>query len=115
MAATTTSKSARAAPRPWSAAAAASFTSTTRKNIVWTTNGIHNTIYFTTEIGQAARAPGELVLNLLTGTGINPWGGTINVQRVDNIYASGVNNTYIVLNNEGDTVGGDPYCWAAIR
>ena len=44
------------------------------------------------------------MLNLLTGAGVNPWGGTLSVTNVDNVTVGSVNGEYIVANNDGDTI-----------
>ena len=76
------------------------------KNIVWTTTGSDNALVFDAEEGTYNAPSGELVLNLATGTGTNPWGGTLSFQGVDQVaigYLAG-DNEYIICNNNGDTI-----------
>jgi hypothetical protein len=77
-----------------------------QKNVVWTNSGAAsgNTLFFQPDIGTITKSPVELVLNLLTGAGDNPWGGTLSVTKVDNVTVGSVNGEYIVANNDGDTI-----------
>ena len=76
------------------------------KSVVWTNNGgaAANWLFFAPFVGVIDPAPNELVLNLLTGQGSNPYGGTLQVSRVDNIDVGSVNGVYIVANNDGDQI-----------
>jgi hypothetical protein len=78
------------------------------KNVIWTSEGANNSIDLNPEMGAEVPAPGDLVLNLLTGVGTNPFGGTLNVQHVNNIYGDfpGAAGEYIICNNDGDIING---------
>jgi hypothetical protein len=77
------------------------------KNVVWTTTGTHNALVFAWEEGTGAGpATGLLLLNLQTGTGINPWGGTLSFQGVDQVAVGEIANEYVLCNNDGDTING---------
>ncbi len=77
------------------------------KNVVWDENGTRNTLSFQPQLTPTGfvGASGALVLNLLTGEGTNPYGGTLDVQNVDNVIGIEANGAYIVCNNDGDTIG----------
>ena len=77
------------------------------KNVIWDENGTGNTLSFEPQITPAGftGASGALVLNLLTGQGTNPYGGTLSVEHVDNVIGIEANGAYIVGNNDGDTIG----------
>jgi hypothetical protein len=74
------------------------------KNIDWTTTGTGNALVFDAEQGDNIQTPGILFLNLATGTGTNPWGGTLSVQGVDQVSVGSIGGEYIVCNNAGDTI-----------
>ena len=75
------------------------------KNVVWTTTGTGNSLVFDAEAGAYYAPSGSLFLNLATGTGSNPWGGTLSFQGVDQIAVGALaGDEYIVCNNDGDTI-----------
>jgi hypothetical protein len=76
-----------------------------QKNVVWTNYSAAsgNWLFFQPYRGGVSSA-GELVLNLLTGEGSNPSGGTLQVSRVDNVDVGYADGVYIVANNDGDQI-----------
>jgi hypothetical protein len=74
------------------------------KNIDWATTGTGNALVFDAEQGGNIHATGMLFLNLATGTGTNPWGGTLAFQGVNQVAVGEVGGEYIVCNNAGDTI-----------
>jgi autotransporter passenger strand-loop-strand repeat protein len=75
------------------------------KNIVWTTTSADNALVFDAEAGSNSAPSGELFLNLITGTGSNPWGGTLSFQSVDQVAVGNILGTeYIICNNDGDAI-----------
>jgi len=74
------------------------------KNIVWTTTGTNNALVFDGQQGTNIETSGILFLNLATGSGINPWGGTLSVQGVNQVAAGIIGGEYIIANNNGDTI-----------
>jgi hypothetical protein len=74
------------------------------KNVIWEDNSGGNAIDFAPELGSGQGAATQgLVLNLLTGEGINPFGGTLQISGVDNVQGAGTSE-YIVANNNGDQI-----------
>jgi hypothetical protein len=73
------------------------------KNIDWTTAGTNNVLVFDSE-SQAEPTSGLLFLNLATGTGTNPYGGTLSFQGVDQVSVGQIGGEYIICNNAGDTI-----------
>jgi phage tail protein X len=59
---------------------------------------------FDAEQGNNIQATGLLFLNLATGTGTNPWGGTLAFQGVNQVAVGEVGGEYILCNNAGDTI-----------
>jgi hypothetical protein len=88
------------------------------KNVIWNNLGpaSGNRLFFEQFEGTLTRAPGELVLNLLTGIGTNPWGGTLQVNNVDTIAVGsiGTGGEYIICNNDGDTINPSFFQFAAV-
>jgi hypothetical protein len=80
-----------------------------QKNIVWENAGPanENVLFFQPFEGLVPKAPNELVLDLLTGAGQNPFGGTLQVSNVDNVNVGNINGEYIIANNDGDTINGN--------
>jgi hypothetical protein len=56
-----------------------------------------------TEAGSA-QTSGILFLNLATGTGTNPWGGTLSFQGVDQVSVGVIGGEYVVCNNADDAI-----------
>src|SRR5262249_38819197 len=54
--------------------------------------------------GTVTTAPHALVLNLQTGLGTNPYGGTLALSNVHNVQVGSVSGVYIVGDNSGDTL-----------
>src|SRR5262249_35965531 len=77
-----------------------------QKKIRWTSQGAGHGLVFPPFTGIVPNAPGILTLNLLSGVGVNPWGGTLNVRNVDKVTVGSVGGEYIVCNNDGDTING---------
>jgi hypothetical protein len=77
-----------------------------QKNVVWTTTGKGNALVFDAQAGSNIMTSGVLFLNLITGAGTNPWGGTLQVQGVDQIAVGNIGGEYIIANNDGDTING---------
>ncbi|MBV9861795.1 MAG: Hint domain-containing protein [Alphaproteobacteria bacterium] len=75
------------------------------KNLVWE-NGSGNTVTFEPYFGLVPTAPGQLTLDLQTGQGTNPYGGTLQVSGVDNVIGGSESSEYILANNDGDNIQG---------
>src|SRR5262249_20062629 len=75
------------------------------KNLVWNAHaGSGNTLQLVTQNGTVTTAPHALVLNLQTGLGTNPYGGTLALSNVHNVQVGSVSGVYIVGDNSGDTL-----------
>jgi hypothetical protein len=74
------------------------------KDVAWSTTGTGNALVFDAEQGNNIHATGTLFLNLATGTGTNPWGGTLAFQGVNQVSVGVIGGEYIVCNNAGDTI-----------
>jgi hypothetical protein len=76
-----------------------------QKNIFWNDTGTDNALVFDAQVGSYDAPAGELFLNLASGTGSNPWGGTLSFQGVNQIAVGSIaGNEYIICNNNGDTI-----------
>jgi hypothetical protein len=80
-----------------------------QKTLIWENNGSHNTLEFNPLIGAADAASGELTLNLLTGLGTNPYGGTLQISNVDTVGGGSDAGEYILANNDGDKIVAGAY------
>jgi hypothetical protein len=86
-----------------------------QKSLIWQATGTGNSISFGDGFSGLApqQAPiNALILNLLTGQGTNPFGGTLQVSHVDGVSGTKALGTYVVANNDGDDIdagaaGGD--------
>jgi hypothetical protein len=74
-----------------------------QKSLVWE-DGFGNSVVFGPYIVSQTTASGDLVLNLLTGQGTNPYGGNLQVSGVDNVTGGDDAGEYIVANNDGDRI-----------
>ncbi len=82
-----------------------------QKNLIWQTTGTGNYISFgdsLTGLPPQQAATNALILNLLTGQGTNPFGGTIQVKGVDGVSGTKALGTFVVANNHGDSIKAGP-------
>ncbi len=55
------------------------------KDVLWEHNGQGNSLFLEPEFGAVPHASGRLTLNLLTGEGTNPYGGTLQISNADTV------------------------------